>query len=204
MDLEEPRKRNIAFKLRIGDILRAKPIMNEGKFLFLELGNKKIIRVNVIANAIDKFSNEGDRKYTSLTVDDASGQIRLKTFGEDVALLKEIVQGDTIQIIGNIREYNNELYIMPEIVKKLDPRWLLVRKLEIQNSRKDLSLQSNAPLRDIILEKIKQAEEEGGIDTDKIIMDTEASPDLINQEIKKLLEEGLIYEPRPGKLRFLG
>ena len=42
------------------------------------------------------------------------------------------------------------------------------------------------------------------IDIDKIIMDTEASPDLINQEIKKLLEGGLIYEPRPGRLRYLG
>ena len=52
--------------------------------------------------------------------------------------------------------------------------------------------------------KIKDAEVDGGIDVDKIIMNTEASPDLINSEIKKLLEDGLVYEPRPGRLRYLG
>ena len=35
-------------------------------------------------------------------------------------------------------------------------------------------------------------------------MDLHEAPEIINQEIKKLLEEGMAYEPRPGKLRFLG
>ena len=35
-------------------------------------------------------------------------------------------------------------------------------------------------------------------------MDVEASPQIIKEEIKRLLEEGLIYEPRPGRLRYLG
>jgi len=204
MNLEEPKKRNIAYKLRIGDILKAKPIIAEEKLLFLELGDKKIVRVNVLANVVDKFVNDGERKYATLTIDDASGQIKLKAFGDDISLLKDSIQGDSVQVIGNVREYNSELYIMPEILKKVDPKWLLVRKLEIQNSRKDLPLKRDAGLRDILLEKIKNAEPDGGIDIDKIIMDTEANPDLINQEIKKLLEEGLIYEPRPGKLRYLG
>ena len=206
----ETRKRNIAYKLRIGDILKSKPIMSEGNgenpahLLFLELGDKKIVRVNVIANVVDKFVQDAEKKYASLTVDDASGQIRIKTFGGDIEILKNLSHGDTLQIIGNIREYNSELYILPEIAKVVDPKWLLIRKLEIQNSRKDMPLQTNAPLRDVLLEKIKQAETEGGIDIDQIIMDTEASPDLINGEIKKLLEDGLIYEPRPGRLRYLG
>ena len=204
MNLEEPRKRNVAFKLRIGDILKAKPAKDGEKFLFLELGENHVVRVNLIANVIEKFASEGEKKFASLTVDDASGQIRIKTFGEDIAIMKDIVQGDTVRIIGNVREYNDELYILPEIIKKLDPKWLLVRKLEIQNSRKDLPLESNAPLRDILLEKIKKAEPESGVDTEQLILDTEASPELINSEIKKLLEEGLIYEPRPGKLRYLG
>ena len=31
-----------------------------------------------------------------------------------------------------------------------------------------------------------------------------ASPESINAEIMKLLEDGMIYEPRPGKVRWLG
>jgi len=137
-------------------------------------------------------------------VDDASGQIKLKAFGEEIGIIKDNIQGDTVQIIGVVREYNNEIYILPEIVKKVDTQWLLVRKLEIQNSRKDIPVNENAPLRDIVLGKIKTAEADDGIDVDKIILDTEASPDLINGEIKRLLEDGLIYEPRPGRLRYLG
>lgn len=200
----EQRKRNVAYKLRIGDILKAKPIVAEGRFLFLELGDKKVVRVNVLANCVDKYVQEGEKKYASLTVDDASGQIRIKAFGDDIEGLKNISQGDTLQIIGNVREWNSELYLLPEIVKSVDPRWLLVRKLEIQNSRKDLPLKSNAPLRDILLDKIKSAEPNSGVDIDSLIMDIESKPDMINNEIKKLLEEGLIYEPRPGRLRYLG
>ncbi len=200
----EPRKRNVAYKLRIGDILKAKPIVADGRFLFLELGDKKVVRVNVLANCVDKYVQEGEKKYASLTVDDASGQIRIKAFGDEIEGLKNISQGDTLQIIGNVREWNSELYLLPEIVKAVDPRWLLVRKLEIQNNKKDLPLKSNAPLRDILLDKIKTAEPNSGVDIDSLIMDIESKPDMINNEIKKLLEEGLIYEPRPGRLRYLG
>jgi len=200
----DQRKRNIAYRIRIGDILNGKSITNEERFLFLEIGDKKIVRVNILANCIDKFIQDDEKKYASITIDDASGQIRLKAFGDDIQLLKDIMQGDTLQIIGNIREWNGELYIIPEIVKKVDPRWLLVRKLEIQKLRKNLPPTGNTQTKDIILQKIKDAEEEGGIDIDKIILDIEASPDLINSEIKRLLEEGLIYEPRPGRLRYLG
>jgi RecG-like helicase len=200
----ETKKRNTAYKMRIGDILKSKPVMADGKFLFLELGEKKISRVNIIANVVDKYVSDGDKKYAALTLDDASGQIKLKSFGDEIAILKDKTQGDTVQVIGTTREYNNEIYILPEIVKKVDPQWLLVRKLEIQDARKDIPLNKNAPLRDIVLDKIKLAESQDGIDVDQLILDIEASPDMINAEIKRLLEDGLIYEPRPGRLRYLG
>jgi hypothetical protein len=204
IELNETKKRNTAYKLRIGDILKGKPIITEGRFLFLEIGDKNVVRINLIANVIDKYVSEGEKKYATLTVDDASGQIKLKHFGEDISIIKDLSQGDTLQIIGVLRDYNNELYILPEIAKRLDPRWLLVRKLEMQELKKDLSLPSDAPLRDILLGKIKEAEKEDGIDIDKLIMDIDSSPTIVNSEVKKLIEEGMVYEPRPGRLRYLG
>ena len=202
----EIRKRNVAFKLRIGDILKGVPMMDEGKFLFLELGDRRVVRVNILANCVDKFVQDDEKKFATLTIDDASGQLKLKAFGDDIEPLKNIVQGDTLQIIGNVREWNGELYVLPEVVKKVDSRWLLVRKLEVQNARKDLpeAEKGDSSLKDGIMAKIKEAESDGGIDVDTLIMDVEASPDAINGEIKKLLEEGLVYEPRPGRLRYLG
>ncbi len=202
----EIRKRNVAYKLRIGDILKGVPMMDEGKFLFLELGDRKVVRVNLLANCVDKFVQEGEKQFGSLTVDDASGQLKLKVFGEDVTRVQDIMQGDTLQIVGNMREWNGEIYMIPEVVKKVDARWLLVRKLEIQNARKDLpvSEKGDMGLKNQILDKIKGAEKDGGIDREALVMDVEAAPEGIEVEVKKLLEEGLVYEPRPGRLRYLG
>ena len=204
-------KRNTAYKLRIGEILVGKPIFDNDKYLYMELGDKKISRVNIIGNIVDKYENDGERKYLFLTLDDGSGQIKLKAFGEEeLAKFKGVMQGQTVSVIGTIRNWNNEQYVQPEIIKEQDSRYLLIRKLELEKERKATApkienRQEIKAIKDQILDKIKDAEKQGGIDQDKIIMDLrESSPDIINQEIKKLLEEGIVFEPRPGRLRYLG
>ncbi|MEA3414031.1 MAG: OB-fold nucleic acid binding domain-containing protein [Nanoarchaeota archaeon] len=203
-------KRNIAFKLRIGDVLLGKPIFEAEKFLYLEWGEKKISRVNVIGNIVDKYESEGDRKYIFFKLDDGSGQISLKVFGDDVEKFKGVAQGQTVVIIGVLRNWNNETYIQPEIISDKDPKYLLLRKLEIEkNLKKEIksigTKEETVAVKDKILNLIKNAEESGGIDTDEIIMKfRDISPEVINQEIKKLLEDGIIFEPRPGRIRYLG
>lgn len=209
MPEEQQFKRHIAFKFRIGDLLIGKPIMDGERFSFLELGDKKIIRVNVMGNIVDKYESEGEKKYSFLTLDDGSGQIKLKSFGDDVEKLKNINQGQTVLIIGVLRNFNNETYISPEIIKEQDPKYLLIRKMEIEKNKSQnsepVAREQIIAIKDRILETIKNSEDEGGIDTDNIIMNLkETSPEIINQEIKKLLEEGIIFEPRPGKVRWLG
>jgi len=204
-------KRNVAYKLRIGDILAGKPIIEGERFSFLELGDKKIVRVNVVGNVIEKFENETEKtKYVFINIDDGSGQLRLKAFGaEDVEKYSDINQGDTIVVIGVLRSFNNETYIAPEIIKKYDPRYLLVRKLEIEKERSKDVIQVGkeqiTAVKDRILENIKNSEPEGGIEMDKLIMELrDISPEIIKQEIQKLLEEGIAFEPYPGKVRYLG
>jgi len=127
---------------------------------------------------------------------------------EDLEKLRDIIQGDTILIIGLLRSFNQELYIIPEIVKKQDPRYLLVRKLELERSQKKLPADNKKEikaLRDEIIDKVKNAEQYEGIDKEQIIMMFKnIKPSLITQEIIKLLEDGIIYEPRPGRVRYLG
>lgn len=206
---EEQFKRHIAFKLRIGDILIGKPILDGERFSFLELGSKQIVRVNVIGNVIDKFESQGEKKYIFIKIDDGSGQISLKSFGEDIEKLKELTQGQTILIIGLLRYFNNEIYISPEIIKEQNPKYLLLRKLEIEKMKNENSnpipKEEIVAVKDRILGTIKNSEEEGGIEVDKIIMNLrDISPEIIHQEVQKFIEEGIIFEPRPGKVRYLG
>jgi len=229
---EQKFKRNIAFKLRIGDLLIGKPIMSSvsgtERFSFLELGNKKIVRVNIIGNIVDKYESGGTRgigtsetstsgsenqprKYVFFTLDDGSGQIKLKVFGDDYERFKDFHQGQTVVLIGTLRNWNNETYISPEIIREMDPKYLLLRKLETEKEKaltfdaSSVKKEEVIAIKDKILELIKSSESDGGIETEDITQKfTEVSPTLIQQEIQKLLEEGIAFEPRPGKIRYLG
>ena len=212
---EERFKRNIAYKLRINDILMGKPALDNERFSFLELGDKKIIRVNIIGNIVDKYEagienpSEDGKKYIFLTLDDGSGQIRLKIFGDEISKLKDITLGKTVIVIGTLRHWNNETYISPEIVKEADPKYLLLRKLETEKEKilnaKPIAKEQVLAIKDKILNLIKKEEENDGIEMEELASKfSEISPLLIQQEIQKLLEEGIVFEPRPGKIRYLG
>ncbi len=198
-------KRNTAYKLRIGHLLSGKPVKEGEKLKHLEIGNKQVVRVNLIANLIDKYVQEGEKKFASITLDDGSGQLKVKNFGEEIEKFSPFNQGDTLLIIGLVRSWNNELYLTPEIIKKKEPSYLLIRKLELEAQEpKKENRQQLMAVKDKIIDLLKTAEKDGGIEIEKIILESKESPDLINQEIKKLIEDGIAYEPRPGKLRWLG
>lgn len=206
---EQQFKRHVAYKLRIGDILAGNPVVVGERFDYLELNGKEIRRVNVIGNVIEKYDSEGEKQYSFVTVDDASGQTKLKAFADDVQKLNDIIQGDTILIIGVLRYFNNEVYIAPEIVRKILPEYLLVRKLETEKEKsrniQPVEREKVIEIKDKIMQSIKEAEANQGIEIEEIIMKTrEASPEIINQEIKKMLEDGIVFEPRPGRIRWLG
>lgn len=207
--MSEQFHRNIAYKYRIGDLILGKPILDGDKFAFLEVGDKKIVRVNIIGNITDKYESEGERKYIFFTLDDGSGQIKLKCFSDDVNKFKNFSQGQTVLVIGVLRNFNSETYLSPEIIKEQDTKYLLLRKLELEKEKSKnfvpLAKEQITAVKDKILSLIKESEKDEGIEMDKIIMDLrEVSPDIINREIKILLEEGIVFEPRPGKIRWLG
>lgn len=86
---------------------------------------------------------------------------------------------------------------------------LLLRKLETEKDKAinpgTIAKEQVTAIKDKILELIKNSDEEGGIETEDIIKNfPEVSSSIINQEIQKFLEEGIAFEPRPGKIRWLG
>jgi len=107
------------------------------RFRFLEVAGRDIYRINLIANIIDKFESN-QKQYINITLDDGTGNIRVKAFADATHLLQNLQLGDSIIIIGVIRFYNDELYIMPEIIKNMDPKWLVARKMELEQEYGEL------------------------------------------------------------------
>ena len=112
--------------------------------------NKKIFRINIIATLVHK---ELRGSVTSVLIDDGTGKIILRLFEENKTSLNLEV-GDVVQVIGKIRIFNQEKYIFPEIIKKINGAWLKVRFLELQKENKQAEKKS--------IEKIEKIEGKKG------------------------------------------
>ena len=125
------KKRNVAYKVWISQLFNGKYVKREDETSYIELDGKSISRVNMIVSVVAKYASD-DGNYMALTIDDGSDEIRLKSWGEDTRLLKNINKGDVVIVIGKARKYNEEIYITPEIVKPVnDLNWETARKLEL-------------------------------------------------------------------------
>jgi RPA family protein len=131
------KKRQPAKKVRIFDVVNGKYFAGSKEelkpsYIITSIG-QKISRVNLIATVIDKFVSE-DQNYAAIRIDDGTEVIRAKAFKESVKLLEGIELGDLVTVIGKLKEYNGEVYVNAEIVKKItDANFETLRKLEILN-----------------------------------------------------------------------
>jgi RPA family protein len=131
------KKRQPAKKVRIFDVVNGKYFAGSKEefkpsYVITTLG-QRVSRVNLIATVIDKFMSE-DQNYAAVRIDDGTEIIRAKAFKESVKLLEGIELGDMVTVIGKLKEYNNEVYVNVEIVKKItDVNFESLRKIEILN-----------------------------------------------------------------------
>jgi RPA family protein len=120
-------------KARISDVVSGKFVKKEGlepSYVLTELG-QRVSRVNLLGTIVDKFMSE-DGNYSSVTIDDDSDSIRIKAFKEDARIFENLEIGDLVMVIGKVREYAEENYIIPEIVKKIaNPNYECLHNLEI-------------------------------------------------------------------------
>lgn len=136
--MSKQNQRQVAIKLRIADILGGQYIKEEGwnPNYVLTRGGKKASRVNLLGTVVSIPTAEIN--YRSMALDDGSGKIPVRSFDES-DLFHGVGLGDVVFVVGRPRQYGNEIYIMPEIIKKLQNKlWIDIRKLEIEkNSTKD-------------------------------------------------------------------
>jgi RPA family protein len=205
-------QRDTAIKLRIKDITggELKRGASDWDSILITPFNEEAGRVRVLATVVKRYTRE-DGKYAVLTLDDATETITLRAFNTDVAMLEGIEEGDTIDAIGGVREYEEELYIATESATKItDPNWELVRKLELALKIKELGGDASASLEEEAGdEDTKEAvkgiiEKLDGGDGAKylgIVEETGLGDEKLEAILGELMDAGEVYEPKIGKFK---
>jgi RPA family protein len=207
-----PMERMTARKIRVSDITNGRWVKNEGlepSFVVTQSG-EQVSRARILGTVVSKFVSE-DENFASITIDDSTDTIRAKTF-KTVKPLDVIQVGDMVDLIGKVREYNAEIYIMPEIVRKItDPNMEMLRRLELVAKYKGMqqgqaqpaqfvsAKEDRANLKRKVSEVIESDKQ--GISYSKILEMVQAPETQIESVVNELLEEGVCYEPTPGKIK---
>ena len=191
--------RQTTVRSRISDVVNGKFIRKEGmepSYVLTELG-QKISRAHLLGTIVDKFTSE-DGNYSSITIDDDSDSIRIKAFREDSNIFDNFEIGDLVIVIGKVREYTDENYIIPEIVKKIvNPNYEILHKLEVLKRL----LKNKKVLEDIKKEKEKFADagelkkyaKKHGVDTEAVeaVVETLTEQETEEKDYKPLVLETL-------------
>ena len=200
-------KRQVAYKVRIADLLNGNFIKDNLSAGYIKLNDVNVSRVNIIAAVVYKSGKE--QNYTTAIVDDGTSKILLRSF-ENNDIFSKIDVGDVILVIGRIREYTSEKYISPEIIKKINNiAWVNVRKFEVkeqvvenaepQTAAKIEELTSNIHEKICLL--IKELDSGEGVLIEEVVNQSKMKD--VDEIINKLLENGDIFEIKPGRVKVL-
>lgn len=212
-------KRQVAFKVSVEEIMNNKYIKEDGWLPnYIAVGDKKVSRVNIIGVIVSKDIQETDVVSQNFILDDGSGRLPLRFFEPKTSI--EI--GDVVAVIGRPREFGAERYLVPEIIKKIeDQRWVNVRRIELALEKQRMRA---APV-----QKIDEPAEELSVETEEFVEDSNPLnkmlriikemdsgtgadfEDLSNKLgssdaealVKKLLEQGDVFEVKPGRYKVL-
>ena len=144
-------KRLTAVKCTIKDMTSGQYIKQEGfnpNYILTMLG-RTLSRVRVLGFVVHKYQSD-NKEYSAITIDDGTDTIRVKAF-KGMLIFDGVEEGDLVDVIGKVREWNGEIYIIPEIVHKVDDlNWITLRKLELKKQEEE-----DREIKKLVLEKQK-------------------------------------------------
>ena len=112
-------KRAIAYRFRIKDLSGGEYVAGGtiDNPTYVKLGDMSVSRVDLLGRVLDKSDSGG---FSSMTLQDKTGKIKIKAFGNDSVMVKGAAIGDLVRVIGKIRQDSIERFVLGEIVKKID------------------------------------------------------------------------------------
>jgi len=124
-----------ARRVKITDLMNGRYYKREGfepNFVVTPRG-MKVSRVYLVATVVDTYQND-EGSYGALTLDDGSETMRAKFF-QELEPMEGVKEGDLIEVVGKVREYDDEMYVQPELVKHRDIHHEMLQELEVAELR---------------------------------------------------------------------
>ncbi len=204
-------RRQTAYKCSIRDLTNGVFVKKEGwesNYVMTDYGD--FSRVNVIGVIVSK-------ENSNFILDDGTGTMSCRMFEQNVAL-EGLAVGDVVLTIARPREYNGQLYLASEIVRKIDnPAWIAYRKKELLLLKKVRNVQelrgpaakepvlvessSTTSSKERILKLISEIDDGSGASIDDVVRLSK----IRNAEeiITDLLLKGEIFEIKAGRVKMM-
>ncbi|MFP4112461.1 MAG: hypothetical protein ACLFUO_05670 [Candidatus Woesearchaeota archaeon] len=214
-------KRATAVKIDIESLKKGIFVNKDGfepSYIDTEYG--EISRVNIIGVIIAKSVSDG-----YMEIDDSTAKIQLRTGSIDYSNITNFDNyqlGQVVNVIGKVRIFGSDIYLIPEILRPIkNLKWVELRKLEIKSLKKVKSLSDIKDTQkketitkqdiedkkeennqtEIVLDKLKSLDMGDGVDIESL--SDELKINNSKSIINKLLEQGEIFEIRPGRVKVL-
>lgn len=222
----------------------------ESSYVLTGLG-RRLSRVRILGLVVDKFESE-DGKYAAMTLDDGTETLRCKAF-VNVKMFDVATKGDLVDVTGKVREYQGEIYVAPEIVRKVSSDWETLRMLELKKiwaaQRKvvakvrelqgqvadttelkalakkfkldpedvdgileaqesnmiaeEQKITASGEVKEKVLKLIESLDTGTGADYSDILKQSGLSEAKVDAAVQELLESGVCFEPKAGRIKKL-
>lgn len=210
-------QRATAYKLAISDLLKNQYVQAqaEGEVDYVEVGSLHVARTRILATVVKKMIFD-NKKTGFIIIDDGTESIRARVFENNLHLISELAIGDLIDLVGRVKKYNEEVYLIPEIVQKASPDLFVLRKIETgkkieaepKKEEKTEEKAAEAPkekgfTKESMYELIKKMDKGTGADFKEIMSESKLEKTECLTLIRELMADGTCFEPRAGKYKIL-
>lgn len=198
-------QRQTAVPCRLSELKDGRWVQQPDRPAGIETSRGVLTRVNVFGTVVEK-------QPTGFLVDDGTTAIAVRDFDPEPQPVQAGI-GDLVLVIGKPREYQGEKYIILEICKRLaNSAWLDYRKKELELFPiRQVRTEVKAPEKvevpeggnpfEAIIGKVRELDTGNGADVQEVLSAID-NPEK-DRLLQSLIEEGELFENRPGKVKVL-
>jgi len=164
-------------------------------------------RVRILGTVVDKFVSEKG-SFASATLDDSTETINIKVFKDRLSEIEGLGLGDIVDILGDVNEYQGEVYVLPRAMRKVDINWEMLRRIELNaktgaQERGGTGEQAEK-LEKLIFKKLGEMDKGKGVKLEAVIKDLkDLDENLVLSAVRNLMMKGDVFEPKKGVLKLV-